>query len=68
VGKVDGVFWSQFGRAYCLKFARDFNATESSAERFQLKDRLQKAMEKWGKQIQGFEERVSDVRATYMSK
>ena len=67
VGKVDVVFWQQYGRAYCLKIARDFNATESRAERFQLKDRLQKAMEKWSKEIQGFEEMVSDVRATYMT-
>ena len=67
-GKIDGVFWQQYGRAYCLKIARDFNLTDSRAERFQLKDRLQKAMEKWSKEIQGFEEMVSDIRATYMSR
>jgi hypothetical protein len=67
VKRVGGVLWQQYGRAYCLKIARDFNATESRAERFQLKKRLNDAIKFWGPKIQRFEEMVSDVRATYMT-
>ena len=67
-GKVDGAFWRNHGRAYCLKIARDFNLTDSRAERFQLKDRLKKATDKWTKEIQGFEEMVLDIKSTYMNR
>ncbi len=66
--KVDGAFWRKHGRAYCLKIARDFNLTDSRAERFQLKDRLKKAMDKWNKEIQGFEEMVLDIKSSYMNR
>ena len=68
VGKVDGVFWQQYGRAYCLKIARDFNLTDSRAERFQLKDRIKKAVAKWSPQINGFTEMTDSILETYMSK
>ena len=67
-GKVDGAFWRNHGRAYCLKIARDFNLTDSRAERFQLKDRLKKATDKWTKEIHGFEEMVLDIKSTYMNR
>ena len=67
-GKVDGAFWRNHGRAYCLKIARDFNLTDSRAERFQLKDRLKKATDKWSKEIHGFEEMVLDIKSTYMNR
>jgi len=69
VGKVKLEFWKQFGRAYCLKIARDFNLTESRAERFQLKKRIQDDFKPtWGPQINGFEGLCDHVMATYMSK
>lgn len=67
-GKVDGAFWRNHGRAYCLKIAREFNLTDSRAERFQLKDRLKKATDKWTKEIHGFEEMVLDIKSTYMNR
>ena len=67
VGKVDGLFWRQFGRAYCLKIARDFNLTESRAERFQLKKRIQDDFKViWGPQINGFKAECDEIMATYM--
>ncbi len=68
VGKVDGVFWTDYGHAYCLKIARDFNLTESRAERFQLKDRISKATVKWKAEIPGFEAMTTEVLKTYMSQ
>ena len=68
VGKVDGVFWREYGRTYCLKIARDFNLTESRAERFQLKDRISKATVKWKSEIPGFEAMTTEVLKTYMSR
>ena len=67
VGKVDVLFWTDYGHAYCLKIARDFNLTESRAERFQLKDRIGKATVKWKDHIPGFELMTSKVLATYLS-
>jgi hypothetical protein len=67
VGKVDGVFWRDYGRAYCLKIARDYNLTDSRAERFQLKDRIQKAIVKWSGDISGFEQMAKGILSTYMS-
>ena len=69
VGKVKLEFWKQFGRAYCLKIARDFNMTESRAERFQLKKRIQDDFKStWGPQIRGFEAECDEIMATYMNK
>jgi hypothetical protein len=67
VGKVDGLFWREHGRSYCLKIARDFNLTQSRTDRFQLKDRLKKAVEKWDKEIDGFGSMVAEIQSTYMT-
>jgi hypothetical protein len=68
VGKVDGVFWRDYGHAYCLKIARDFNLTESRAERFQLKDRLKTFKGNWESKIVGFAEMIETIQSTYMSR
>ena len=69
VGKVKIEFWRQFGRAYCLKIARDFNTTESRAVRFQLKNRILNDFKPtWSSQINGFEAMVDEILTTYMSK
>lgn len=68
VGKADGVFWADYGRAYCLKIAREFNLTESRAERYQLKKRVTDAIEWWGPKIDGFEAMADQVLKTYMSR
>jgi hypothetical protein len=67
-GKVEGAFWRNHGRAYCLRIARDFNLTESRAERYQFKKRLEEAVTKWKDDIQGFEDMVSGILTTYMSR
>jgi hypothetical protein len=66
-GKVQEVFWRKYGRTYCLKIARDFNLTQSRTDRFQLKDRLKKAVEKWDKEINGFGSMVNEIKSTYMT-
>jgi hypothetical protein len=66
VGKVDGLFWREHGRSYCLKIARDFNLTQSRTDRFQLKDRLKKAVENWDSKIEGFGSMVAEIQSTYM--
>ena len=69
VGKVKIKFWRQFGRAYLLKIARDFNLTDSRAERFQLKKRIQEDFKPtWGPQISGFYEMCDEILKTYMRK
>ena len=68
VGKVEGAFWKTYGRAYSLKIAREFNLSDSRTERYQLKDRLKKAVERWGHTIEGFETMVSDALSTYMNR
>jgi len=65
-GKVQEVFWRKYGRTYCLKIARDFNLTDSRTDRFQLKDRLKKAVEKWDPIITGFRSMVGEIQSTYM--
>jgi hypothetical protein len=65
-GRVQGVFWRKYGRTYCLKIARDFNLTDSRAERFQLKKRLNDASSKWDKEIEGFGSMVAEIQSTYM--
>ena len=70
-GKTDKtIFWKNYGRAYCLKYARDFNLTESRAERYQLKKRVMMALERWGveNQVPGFEAIAEDVMRTYMRR
>ena len=69
-GKQKEVFWQKYGRAYCLKIARDFNLSESRAERYQLRKRLDMAIERWAieREIDGFHEIAEEVKATYMSK
>jgi hypothetical protein len=67
-GKVEGAFWRKHGRAYCLRIARDFNLTESRADRYQFKKRLEDAAKKWEETIEGFEEMVQKVFQTYMSR
>jgi hypothetical protein len=68
-GKAKEGFWQKYGRAYCLKIARDFNLTESRAERYQLRKRLDMAIERWGIErcIEGFKETAEDIKATYMA-
>ena len=70
-GKGDKtVFWRKYGRVYCLKYAHDFNLSESRAERYQLKKRLSMAIERWGSvnQTPGFQEAAEDVMRTYMRR
>ena len=66
VGKKDELFWRNYGHCYCLKIARDFNLTESRAERFQFKKRITDAIKKWGGTINGFTEMAEGVLKTYM--
>ena len=66
VGKVDGLFWREHGRSYCLKIARDFNLTQSRTDRFQLKDRLKTAVKNWDSKIEGFGAMVAEIQSTYM--
>jgi hypothetical protein len=68
VGKVEGAFWREYGRAYCLKIARDFNVTESRADRHQLKKRIEAASEKWSQEIEGFKAMTNQVIASYMTR
>jgi len=65
-GRVQEVFWRKYGRTYCLKIARDFNLTQSRTDRFQYKDRLKKAVEKWDSEITGFGSMVAEIQSTYM--
>jgi hypothetical protein len=67
-GKVEGSFWRNHGRAYCLRIARDFNLTDSRAERYQFKKRLEEAVTKWKGDIEGFEVMVQDILSTYMTR
>jgi len=66
--KVDGAFWRHYGRAYCLKIARDFNLTDSRAERYQLKKRITDAVKNWDAEIDGFKRMAEEILATYMGK
>jgi hypothetical protein len=69
-GKSKEVFWQKYGRAYCLKIARDFNLTDSRAERYQLRKRLDMAIERWGieRSIAGFKEIAEEIKATFMGR
>ena len=67
-GKVEGAFWRHHGRAYCLKIARDFNLTDSRAERYQFKKRIADAVKNWETKIDGFREMSEQILATYMGQ
>ena len=67
VGKVEGAFWRKYGRAYCLRIARDFNLTDSRTERYQLRQRIKDAVRKNSAGVNGFEEMASDILTGYMS-
>jgi|LauGreDrversion4_2_1035121.scaffolds.fasta_scaffold296946_2 hypothetical protein len=67
-GKVNGAFWTHHGRAYCLRIARDYNLTDSRAERYQLKKRIQDAVDKWGATIEGFQETAETTLQKYMER
>lgn len=67
-GKVQGAFWRNHGRAYCLKIARDFNLTDSRAERYQLKKRLDTFVKNWDSKITGFGLMVEEIQRTYMNR
>ena len=66
--KVEGAFWRKYGRAYCLKIAREFNLTNSRAERYQLKKRIADAIKDCSEKINGFEKMATDVLETYMTR
>jgi hypothetical protein len=67
-GKVEGAFWKHHGRAYCLRIARDYNLTDSRAERYQFKKRIDDAIEKWGGTIDGFQAMAEGILKTYMAR
>lgn len=67
VGKVEGAFWQKYGRAYCLRIARDFNLTESRTERYQLRQRVKDAIKKNSSCVNRFDEVASGILARYMS-
>lgn len=68
VGKIDKLFWMEHGHAYCLRLARDYNLTDSRAERYQLKDRIGKAVGKWRSEIPGFEKMTSSILKNHMRR
>ncbi len=67
-GKAEGAFWRHHGRAYCLRIARDYNLTDSRAERYQFKKRIDDAIEKWGGTIDGFQAMAEGILKTYMGR
>jgi hypothetical protein len=67
-GKVEGAFWMYHGRAYCLRIARDYNLTDSRAERYQFKKRIEDAVDKWGTTIEGFQEIAGTILKKYMER
>jgi hypothetical protein len=67
-GKVEGAFWTHHGRAYCLRIARDYNLTDSRAERYQFKKRIEDAVDKWGTTIEGFQEIAGNILKKYMAR
>ena len=67
-GKVEGAFWRHHGRAYCLRIARDYNLTDSRAERYQFKKRIEDAVDKWGTTIEEFQEIAGTILKKYMER
>jgi len=66
--KVPWAFWRKYGRVYCLKVARDYNLSDSRAERYQLKKRIQSAKEKCADEIAGFCSIADEVLETYIAR
>jgi len=64
-GKVQDVFWSKYGRTYCLKIARDVNLPDSRTDCYQSKTRLNDARSKWDKAIEGFASMDAEIQSTY---
>jgi hypothetical protein len=64
--RVQETFWKDYGRAYCLKIARDFNVTDSRTDRYQLKQHLTGKKGRWQSEIDGFGVMVDEVLDTYM--
>jgi hypothetical protein len=64
--RVQETFWKDYGRAYCLKIARDFNVTDSRTDRYQLKQHLIGKKGRWQSEIDGFGVMVDEVLDTYM--
>jgi hypothetical protein len=64
--KVPWMFWRKYGRLYCLKVAREFNLTESRAERYQLKKRIKSAKEKCADEVPDFAAIADEITAAYM--
>jgi hypothetical protein len=60
------MFWRKYGRLYCLKVAREFNLTESRAERYQLKKRIKSAKEKCADEVPDFAAIADEITAAYM--
>ena len=67
-GKVEGAFWRKHGCAYCLRIARDYNLTNSRAERYQFKKRIDDAIKIWDGKIEGFRAMAENVLASYMGR
>jgi hypothetical protein len=67
-GKVEGAFWRNHGRAYCLRIARDYNLTNSRAQRYQFKKRIDDAIKNWDGKIDGFRAMAENVLVTYMGR
>ncbi len=67
-GKVEGAFWRKHGRAYCLRIARDYNLTDSRADRYQFKKRIEDAVNKWGTTIEGFQEMAETILMLYTAR
>jgi hypothetical protein len=64
--KVPWAFWRKYGRLYCLKVARDYNLTDSRAERYQLKGRIKSAKEKCVDEVPEFCYIADQIVQTYM--
>jgi hypothetical protein len=67
-GKVEGAFWRKHGRAYCLRIAHDYNLTDSRAERYQFKKRIEDAVNKWGTTIEGFQDMAETILKTHIGR
>jgi hypothetical protein len=64
--KVPWMFWRKYGRLYCLKVAREFNLSDSRAERYQLKKRIKSAKQKCEDNVDGFSQIADEVLRAYM--
>lgn len=64
--KVPMMFWRKYGRLYCLKVAREFNLSESRAERYQMKKRIKIAKDKCAEEIDWFSATADEILQTYM--